>query len=114
MLVKYGARLEDVDGEESPLEYLCRWLERGMDCSHLDFVLDHATRENVSLEHVERVISATRLEAGRTEGMIAELYRITVYKLHNFREREFSGEMMTGETEDVDADDTEQGIEKKD
>ncbi|KAK4077494.1 uncharacterized protein Triagg1_3826 [Trichoderma aggressivum f. europaeum] len=100
VLLKYGARLEDVDGEESPLEFVCRCPEQRMDYSRLDFVLEHATSENVSLEHVEGVISANRPESGRAEGMVDDHHRIVVHKLERFREREFPGEMMGKEIAD--------------
>ncbi|KAL7916377.1 ankyrin repeat-containing domain protein [Trichoderma velutinum] len=109
MLLKYGARLEDVDGEESPLGFVCRYPKQRMDYSHLDFVLEHATRDNVSLEHVERIISVNRLESSHAKGMIADHYNIVVHKLQKFREREFPGESMAEETADdmmdVDAND---------
>lgn len=108
LLLKYGASLEDVDGVESALEFVCRCPEERMDYSHLDFVLKHATRENVSPEHVEGVINGNRLEFSHTEGAVADHHRIVAHKLIKFGEREFPGEILTEEIADdvmdVDAD----------
>ncbi|KAL7804213.1 ankyrin repeat-containing domain protein [Trichoderma afarasin] len=111
LLLKYGASLEDIDGVESALEFVCRCPEERMDYSHLDFVLKHATRENVSPEHVEGVINGNRLESSITKGAIADHHRIVAHKLIKFGERLFPGEISTEEIVDdvmdvdVDADD---------
>ncbi|KAL7947904.1 ankyrin repeat-containing domain protein [Trichoderma barbatum] len=103
MLLGYGARLEDVNGEESPLQFVCRCPKQRMDYALLDFVLELSTRKNVSLKHVERVISLNELESGKATGVAADHHNIVVHKLQKFREREFAEEVMI-EDDSSDAD----------
>ncbi|UKZ74277.1 hypothetical protein TrVFT333_001939 [Trichoderma virens FT-333] len=100
MLLQYGSRLEGVNGEESPLEFVCDRPKQRMDYSRVDFVLEHATRENVSLKHVKRVISKHELASSEATGMDADHHNIVVHKLQEFIERVFPGEIVNEDADD--------------
>ncbi|KAL7788739.1 ankyrin repeat-containing domain protein [Trichoderma ceciliae] len=95
MLLKYGSTLEDVNGEESALEYACQYPKDKMDYALLDFLLENATRNNVSNVHLEKVIANNKLQYKQCRcDMLADHYDVVFHKLIEFKEREFRGQMM--------------------
>lgn len=90
LLLKYGARLEPVAFEESPLAYACSYPRR--DYALLDSLLKHASNKNITMEHLGKLIADNRVQYGRCPfpGMI-DHFDAVFWRLVEFREREFPG-----------------------
>lgn len=89
LLLKYGARLDDVGGEQSALEYACEVAYAGAPQHELLWVLLwNSSSRNVSLEHVERVMLGYCSREFVNDAQ-AENCRNIVTRLSRFMERVF-------------------------
>ncbi|KAK1255843.1 hypothetical protein MKX07_008102 [Trichoderma sp. CBMAI-0711] len=94
LLLDYGSGLEDVNGEESTLQFACRFPGKGRDPALLDFLLEHATDKNVSLAYLEKLIAEYRCRYRHSEDAVADHYNAEISRLQNFRAWAFPEDLM--------------------
>ncbi|POR37516.1 Putative ankyrin repeat protein [Tolypocladium paradoxum] len=89
LLLKHGARLDDVNGEQSALEYACEVAHEGAPRHELLWLLLwNSTSRNVSLNHVEHAMLTYGLKENLDTAQ-AENCRKIVSRLCRFKERVF-------------------------
>ncbi|KAH6607195.1 ankyrin repeats 3 copies domain-containing [Trichoderma cornu-damae] len=90
LLLRHGSSLESINGEECALGYACRRQRDGVDYTLLDFLLQHATGRNISLEYLESLIAENERQYGRCHREVfADHYDVVRQKLVNFKQRAF-------------------------
>ncbi|KND92905.1 putative ankyrin repeat protein [Tolypocladium ophioglossoides CBS 100239] len=88
-LLKYGARLDNVNGEQSALEYACEVAYKSaLRHELLWLLLWNSTSRNVSLEHVERVVLLYDLKENTDDAQAENCCKILA-RLSRFIERVF-------------------------